>query len=216
VSRFFKAARPDADSLKFMTTTTDAGRLIQPVLQDLAEIIANIRPEQFPDPTPCTEFDVATLRAHVLGWVTYFGAALNDPEGSTERPDPKIAVAPDDPKAAADVVRAAATKIAKAVDDGVAERSVLMIKSSMPGDSLLRMALWEYLTHGNDLASATGQPWDPPVAAAENALEFGPMMLTDEYRGAGKDFGVIVTVPDDAPALDRLIGFSGRDPRWKP
>jgi len=203
-------------SLKFMTTSTDAGRLIEPVLNDLADVVAKVRPEQFTDPTPCTDFDVAALRAHVLGWVTYFGAAFNDPEGSTDRPDPKSATAPDDPQAAADVVRSAAARIATAVDNGVAERSVLMIQASMPGESMLRMALWEYLTHGNDLASATGQPWNPPVAAVENALEFAPNMLTDEYRGPDKDFGVIVPVPDDAPALDRLLGFSGRDPHWKP
>ena len=199
-----------------MTTSTDAGRLIQPVLHDLAEVVAAIRPEQFGDPTPCTEFDVAALRSHVLGWVTYFGAAFNDPEGTGERPDPKSMAAPPDPQAAAEVVRSAAARIATAVDSGVADRPVLMIQATMPGTALLRMALWEYLTHGNDLAGATGQPWNPPPAAVEDALAFAPSMLTDEYRGEGKDFGAIVPVPDDAPALDRLLGFSGRDPYWKP
>ena len=199
-----------------MTTSTDAGQLIEPVLKDLAEVVANVQPEQFGGPTPCHDFDVATLRAHVLGWVTYFGAAFNDPEGTGERPDPKALTAPEDPQAAADVVRAAAARIATAVDAGVAERSVLMVQASMPGESMLRMALWEYLTHGDDLARATGQPWEPPLAAVENALQFAPNMLTDEYRGEGKDFGAIVPVPNDAPALDRLLGFSGRDPHWKP
>ncbi len=199
-----------------MTTSTDAGQLIKPVLQDLADVIAKISPEQFTDPTPCADFDVATLRAHVLGWVTFFGAALNDPDGSTVRPDPTNAVAPRDPEAAAEMVRAAATRIAEAVDSGVSERPVLMIQSTMPGGSILRMALWEYLVHGNDLAKATGQTWNPPTTAVENALEFAPNMLTDEYRGVGKDFGEAVPVPDDAAALDRLLGFSGRDPHWKP
>jgi uncharacterized protein (TIGR03086 family) len=198
-----------------MTTLTTAGQLIKPVLQDLADVVAGISPDQFTDPTPCADFDVAALRAHVLGWVTFFGAAFNDPDGSTDRPDPKSAVAPEGPQAAADVVRAAAARIAEAVDNGVAERPVLMIQATMPGDSLLRMALWEYLTHGHDLASATGQEWNPPVAAVQDALAFAPNILTDEYRGKGKDFGEIVPVPDDAPALDRLLGFSGRDPHWK-
>ena len=199
-----------------MTTPTDAGQLIDPVLKDLAEIVAKVRPDQFGGPTPCHDFDVAALRTHVLGWVTFFGAAFNDPEGTGARPDPKGLTAPEDPQAAADMVRAAAARIATAVEAGVAERSVLMVQASMPGDSVLRMALWEYLTHGDDLARATGQSWEPPVAAVENVLQFAPSMLTDEYRGEGKDFAAIVEVPDDAPALDRLLGFSGRDPRWKP
>lgn len=199
-----------------MTTSTDAGRLIQPVLNDLADVVAGIRPEQFGDPTPCAEFDVAALRSHVLGWVTFFGAAFNDPEGTGERPDPVSATAPEDPQTGAQIVRSAAARIATAVDNGVAERPVLMIQSTMPGTAMLRMALWEYLTHGHDLASATGQPWDPAPAAVEDSLAFGPSMLTDEYRGEGKNFGSIVPVPDDAPALDRLLGFTGRDPHWKP
>src|SRR5690348_14092442 len=168
-------------TLTRMTTSTDPGRLIEPVLNDLAEVVARIRPEQFTEPTPCADFDVAALRRHVLGWVTYFGAAFTDPEGSAPRPDPATATAPDDPQAAAEIVRAAAAKIAAAVDNGVADRPVLMVQSTMSGTAMLRMALWEYLMHGNDLAGATGQPWDPPAAAVEDALQFAPNMLTDEY-----------------------------------
>jgi uncharacterized protein (TIGR03086 family) len=197
------------------TSTETPGQLIAPVLADLAAVVEGITPEQFSDPTPCPDFDVATLRAHVLGWTTYFGAALHDPEGKTTRPDPKTFPAPDDPAEAAQVVRAAAAEIASAVDDGVADRPVLMVESTMPGEMLLRMVLWEYLAHGSDLAKSTNQPWNPPVAAVQDSLDFGPNMLTDEYRGEGKDFGLVVPVPDDAPPLDRLLGFSGRDPNWK-
>jgi uncharacterized protein (TIGR03086 family) len=199
-----------------MDTTTDAGRLIQPVLESLADVIENVQPEQFSGPTPCAEFDVAALRSHILGWATFFGAAFNDPKGLTERPDAKNLVAPDDPQTAAEDLRAAGARIAEAVDQGVADHPVKMIQTSMPGDTMLRMALWEYVTHGNDLARATGQPWDPPVAAIERVMELAPNMLTDEYRGPGKDFAPIVPVPDDAPPLDRLLGFCGRDPHWKP
>jgi hypothetical protein len=37
--------------------------------------------------------------------------------------------------------------------------------------------------------------------------------------GAADDgglFGPPVAVPDDAPAIDRLIGATGRDPHWAP
>ncbi len=217
---FLQAVTADVDSLELMETstestgTTDLGRLIAPVLADLADVMAGIGPDRFAAPTPCAEFDVAELRRHVLGWVTFFAAAVTDPDGNRERPDPSTFVAPDDPHAAANVIRAAAAAIAAAVTDGVTDRPVLMVQATMPGSSILRMALWEYLTHGSDLARATGQPWNPPAAAGADALAFAPMMLTDEYRGPGKDFGPQVPVPDDAPVLDRLLGFSGRDPHW--
>jgi uncharacterized protein (TIGR03086 family) len=76
------------------------------------------------------------------------------------------------------------------------------------------MILWEYQVHGWDLARATGQPWSPPAAAAEESLEFAPGMLTPDYQGEGKAFGPPVPIPATAPALDRLLALSGRDPGW--
>jgi uncharacterized protein (TIGR03086 family) len=77
------------------------------------------------------------------------------------------------------------------------------------------MILWEYQVHGWDLARATGQPWSPPAAAVAESLAFAPGMLTSDYQGEGKAFGPQVAVPESAPAFDRLLGLSGRDPAWR-
>jgi uncharacterized protein (TIGR03086 family) len=207
-----------------METTTHAqdrefkapGELIVPVLEDLQTVVANVTPEMFGRPTPCPDFDVARLRAHILGWMDYYGIAFEDPDGASVRPDPNEFAAPDDPKEGAAVIAEAAAKIAKAVDGGIADRPVKVVRSSMPGTGALTMAMWEALVHGNDLATATGQSWQPPEEAAEMVLGFGRSTLTDEYRGPAKDFSYAVPVADDASALDRLTGFSGRDPHWTP
>jgi hypothetical protein len=34
-------------------------------------------------------------------------------------------------------------------------------------------------------------------------------------RDSGQ-YGPAVPVPDDAPVVDRLMGFIGRDPQWQP
>jgi uncharacterized protein (TIGR03086 family) len=104
--------------------------------------------------------------------------------------------------------------MAAALRDGAATRPMRLGDSAMPGDMALSMILWEYQVHGWDLARATGQPWSPPAAAAEESLEFAPGMLTDDYQGPGKAFAPRVPVPATAPALDRLLGLSGRDPAW--
>jgi hypothetical protein len=42
------------------------------------------------------------------------------------------------------------------------------------------------------------------------------MAPIDELLRTSGQFGPRVPVPDDASAQDRLIGFIGRDPSWRP
>lgn len=181
------------------------------VLDDLARLFDGIDERQRHDPTPCTDYDVAQLRGHVLGWLTTFTAGFADPQGRAPRADLSDYTAPADPAAA---VRAAADQLDAALRAGAAERPLSLGEAAMPGEVALSMILWEYQVHGWDLASATGQAWDPP--GVEETLEFAPEMLSDDYQGEGKTFGPRLPVPPDAPALDRLLGLSGRDPHWKP
>ena len=194
-----------------MTSSPDrTADLLRPVLDDLATVVGGVSQEQVHDLTPCTAYDVAQLRQHVLGWLTVFAGGFADPDG--------LAAAGIDgydvPADAATAVRDAARQLDRAVRDGATSRPLRLGESAMPGDMALNMILWEYQVHGWDLARATGQPWSPPVEAAEESLAFAPGMLTEDNQGEGKAFSPRVPVPDDAPALDRLLALSGRDPHW--
>lgn len=194
-----------------MTTSTEkTADLLRVVSADLAGVIGDVTEAQLHDPTPCTEFDVAQLRHHMLGWLATFAAGFADPNG-------QAAAGPDAyevPVDAAAAVRTAADQLDRAVRAGAADRPLRLGGSAMPGDMALSMILWEYQVHGWDLARATGQAWSPPVAATLESLAFAPAMLTDDFQGQGKSFGPRVDVPHDASPLDRLLGVSGRDPRW--
>ena len=39
--------------------------------------------------------------------------------------------------------------------------------------------------------------------------------MEDAIRNSGQ-YGPAVSVAEDAPVQDRMIGFIGRDPNWKP
>jgi uncharacterized protein (TIGR03086 family) len=194
-----------------MTDMTDQTReLLSAVLADLAEVVGGISPAQLHDPTPCADYDVAQLRDHVLGWLTTFADGFADPDGQ----------APASPSKATELepekeVTAAAGRMDQALRAGAASRPLRLGDSAMPGDMALGMILWEYQMHGWDLARATSQSWSPPEAAAEESLEFAPGMLTADYQGEGKAFAPRVPVPESAPAFDRLLGLSGRDPAWE-
>ena len=193
------------------TATRKTADLLAGVLAGLAPVAGAITGDQLHDPTPCTEYDVAQLREHALGWLAIFAAGFADPAGQAPRASTDGYQVSADPAAE---VRAAASILTRAVRAGAASLPLRLGGSAMPGDMALSMILWEYQVHGWDLARATGQPWAPPAAAAEESLAFAPAMLTPDYQGDGKAFGRPVPVPDSAPPLDRLLGLSGRDPGW--
>lgn len=197
-----------------MQTSPDkTAALLADVLDDLAGVIAGITPGQLTSPTPCAEFDVAQLRSHVVGWLETFAAGFADPDGRAPRAGLDGYQPPADAAAA---VREHAATLARALAAGAASRPLWLGDSAMPGELALGMILWEYQVHGWDLARATGQEWSPPPAAAEESLRFAPGMLTPDYQGEGKMFGPPVPVPAAAPAFERLLGLSGRDPGWHP
>ena len=68
--------------------------------------------------------------------------------------------------------------------------------------------------HSWDLARATGQSVDLDEDFAA-ALLGGMRRMEDVLRTSGQ-YGPPVPVPDDAPVVDRLMGFIGRDPAWRP
>ncbi len=209
---FFPAPAPpalaDADAVR---------RMLLPVLDDLASVVAAVTDDDLARPTPCSGFDVAALRRHVLGWLDLFGVCFTDGGARTGRPDPEAVVVPADAEAAADVVRTARQRFAAALDAAVLDGEVVMSASRMTGPGATGMVLGEYVVHGWDLATALGRPWSPPGEAVATAHEFFAGVVVPEYRGPdGGFFGDEVAVPDDAPALDRLLGFAGRDPRWTP
>jgi uncharacterized protein (TIGR03086 family) len=72
-------------------------------------------------------------------------------------------------------------------------------------------ALDEILVHGWELAAATGQGYPADEAAVQACIEFMAGVPRAEEL-----FGPVVEVPADAPAIDRLVGLSGRDPAWRP
>jgi uncharacterized protein (TIGR03086 family) len=70
----------------------------------------------------------------------------------------------------------------------------------------------ELVLHIWDISKGTGQQpvWDPAVLAAP--LANMKRAVPAEPRVAPVPFGPVVEVPDDAPAIDRLVGWYGRRP----
>ncbi len=81
----------------------------------------------------------------------------------------------------------------------------------MPGRAALILHVVETVTHGWDLAKATGQSpaFDPDVV--RTALHFTQETLPPS-RPPGSPFAEAVPVADVAPEIDRLAAYLGRTP----
>ncbi len=83
----------------------------------------------------------------------------------------------------------------------------------LPAEVAGLIVLDELVVHGWDIAVSTGQPYEPTVAEVEAAST--GIESFDPPRD-GNLFGPVVSVPDSAAPLDRLLGLTGRDPSWQP
>lgn len=180
--------------------------LLSAILTKTGDLIAGVTSDQLDRPTPCPDYDVAGLVDHLVGWVQVFAAGADERryEG-----DPTTFRAGDDP--AGQFRAAAETMVAGWRRHGL-DRKVTLTGEPQPAELALNMTLMEYLTHGWDLATATGQPVPYTEDEAAEVLARAERTLPPQYRGAGMPFGDIVPVPGDAAAVDRLMGFMGRSP----
>jgi uncharacterized protein (TIGR03086 family) len=181
--------------------------LLEGVLTKTASVLQGVQPDQSQQPTPCDLYDVDTLVNHIVGWIQAFEAGS---QGRAYVGNPSTYQHGDDP---AGEFRTAAKGLVEAWREHGLDRTVRLTGGEMPGEMAFNMALMEYMTHGTDLAVATGQPVPYTEVEAAETLARAEKTLPPEYRGDGMPFGPIVPIADDAPAVDRLAAFLGRNPR---
>lgn len=202
------------------TTGTDPRPILARAVATGGDVVAAVRPEQLTDPTPCTEMDVRTMLTHLVAVLERIAALGRgeDPFAVTETH------APDNRWS-----EAWATSAQRAADawsdDALLERPMALPWIQGSGAEVLASYLSELTVHTWDLATATGQKpdWDDTVITA--ALEARQILPAENRRALFEEisaamgldevaipFAEAVPVADDAPAIDRLIAWNGRDP----
>jgi uncharacterized protein (TIGR03086 family) len=181
-----------------------------PAAATTARVVAGVRDEQLSAPTPCEGTPVAGVLSHLAGLTFAFRmAAEKTPVEATPS-----AVADDLPADWRTRIPEQLDALAAAWRDPAAHEGTARAGGvDMPADVMALVALDEVVVHGWDLAVATGQPYDVDPAAADACREFAASFGDDRPPSL---YGPVVPVPADAPALDRLLGVTGRDPGWRP
>lgn len=181
------------------TELDDSVALLSRALDQTGDVLAAIHRNKLSDPTPCGDWNVSKLIAHVVNAPRNFVAM-------TKGEEPDWSAAPELPSDWAGEFRSAADDLLHVWHQGG--------ESVSPATVDWQTA--EFAIHTWDLARATGQSTDLDPNVGDRALGLMRASLKPEHRGSAADgfvFSEEVPVSDDAPVYDRLAAFAGRDPR---
>ena len=187
-----------------------------PATTTMARLVTRVRDDQLTARTPCPDYTVADLVDHIGGLAFAFTASARKgevPGGGGSGDGSRLE------DGWRDCIAAALDELGEAWQQPSAYDGMTMAGPvEMPADLAALVALDEVTVHAWDLAVATGQPYPADPAAVAACREF-VAGFEPPPGGAADDgglFGPPVAVPAAAPALDQLIGATGRDPAWTP
>jgi len=187
-----------------------------PATATMRRLVLGTSEDQLTDPTPCPDYTVGDLVQHIGGLTLAFSAAAHKQpvpgaaEGGTGDAGRleagwRLLIARD-LEVLADAWRTPAAY------DGLTMAGPV----EMPGSEAAKVALNELVVHGWDLAVATGQRYAADPTSLRICIEFAEAFSTPETADErGDAFGTVIEVPDDAPALHRLLGLMGRTASWQ-
>lgn len=193
---------------------------LEPAAQEVNRLVDGVHDAQLGDPTPCDGYPVAALLDHLAGLSQAFtrGARKTPPEDRPGAAGPPQASAEHLDPGWREVIPERLAELAGAWREPAAWEGMTEVAGvTMPGAAMGTVALDELVLHGWDLARATGQEFRCDPASAQAVLAFTEAAARPEAAGMRQNlFGPVIAVPADAPALDRALGFAGRDPAWRP
>lgn len=205
-------------------TLADPRPAIASALASCGELIDALAPAELDRPTPCAEMDVRALLGHLVMVAQRIGCAARMvpvhqwPSDVTGLADDEWAPA---------WHRAAADSLADWSDDDLLTQDMVLPWAAMPGRDVVAIYTNEVVVHTWDLASATGrQPtWsDLALETADTAIrtqlpdvDRAPMWAEAEAAMPPgipwqDPFANAVPVAADAPLIDRVVAWNGRNP----
>jgi uncharacterized protein (TIGR03086 family) len=166
-----------------------------------------VAPGEMALPTPCADWDLAALLAHLAGSMADLETAIRT--GHLDL-DPGELPAPDHD--GGDPVEALRDQAANLMFACYAHhgpgRFVLVGDLPLPAGIVACTGAVEIAVHGWDVSAARGRGVPIPPALAIRMLRLCPLLV------AGREglFGAPVQVPDQASPCDRLVAYLGRTP----
>jgi uncharacterized protein (TIGR03086 family) len=180
--------------------TMDPITQLDQVLPLLDALVAGLDADDLQRPTPCTSFDVRGVLTHMVGGATMFASAFRgEAPPTTAMPDDVVAAFP----------RSMGELRAAVGSAGALERTIAAPFGDVSGDVFARFVALDGLVHGWDIATATGQAYEPPADVVAAVEGFAHQAIGDAMRD-GDTFAAAADAPAGATPIERLVAFTGR------
>ena len=170
----------------------------------LGQVASGITPADLDAGTPCANFTVRGVLGHMIGGATQFGAAFRG-----ELPADVPADVAEGPDVVARAGNALAGLMGAIRSPGALDRAVASPFGEMPGDAFARLVVLDGLVHGWDLATATGQTYEPSDALVAAVDAFARQAIAPAMRD-GDTFADAVEPRAGATPIEQLAAFTGR------
>jgi uncharacterized protein (TIGR03086 family) len=196
-------------------TTPDFRDLDATAVRASVDVVAGIAAADLSRPTPCAEWTLGDLLAHMTVQHNGFAAA-----SAGRGADPEVwKVSAPGPDPVAEYAIAAELVIAAFAEPGVLERGFalpeIMPGVEFPGAQAVSFHFIDYLVHGWDVARALGQQYELDADLVQAAVPVAEAVPGGERRlrpGAAFRPGLPVRV--GAGPLDRILAMLGRSADW--
>jgi uncharacterized protein (TIGR03086 family) len=178
-------------------------------------VVSRVRAEDLDRPTPCAEWNLAALLAHMTAQPDGFAAAA---DGHGESPDEwRVRPLGEDPST--EYARASERVIAAFAPETVLTSAFALPEFGdgvqVPGRQAISFHFVDYVVHGWDVARSLGLPYDLPAGLVELAVPVAEAVPGGDRRLVpGAAFAPERSVPDGSGPFARVLALLGRSPSW--
>jgi uncharacterized protein (TIGR03086 family) len=198
--------------------TSDIRDLDRRAVRASVEVVSQVTPEDLGRPTPCAEWSLGDLVAHMTVQHGGFAAAA-----AGRGADPGVwEAAPPAADPVAGYAAAAERVVAAFSEPGVLERNFSLPEISpkirFPAAQAISFHFIDYVVHGWDVARALDLPYALDADLVAAALPIAEAVPDGERRlQPGAAFRPGLDAPDGAAEpLARILAMLGRSPAWRP
>jgi len=170
-------------------------------------VCALVRPGEMALPTPCADWDLEALLAHLAASMADLESALRTGHLDLE-PDDAATPDPDGDDPVELLRDRAANLLFACYAHHGPDRFVLVGGLPLPAGIVTCTGAVEIAVHGWDVRAARGRGGPIPSALATRMLRLSPLLVT----GREGLFGTPVQVPAQASPGDQLVAYLGRHP----